>query len=74
MNFDKFLEDGTPRACRRSEYVGEAIKAGAEIEIIDFDTLLALLGITAEELENAPMPDIRYLLDPKYSRKYRTAG
>ena len=62
-------EDGTPRRCSRGDYVRAEIENGKDIEIITFDDLLALLGITREELEAMPALDTEYLLDAKYGKR-----
>ena len=44
------------------------IENGKDIEVITFDDLLSLLGISREELEAKPELDTDYLLDDKYKK------
>ena len=61
-------EDGTFRRCSRGEYVKAEIEDGRDIEIINFDDLLALLCISQEKLEAMPELECEYLLDDKYKK------
>jgi hypothetical protein len=65
---DVLDENGKPRRCSRGEYVRVEIENGKNIEIITFDALLSLIGITREKLESMPEPDIEYLSDDKYKK------
>ena len=38
------------------------------------DSFFALLGMTAEEFEAIPMPEVDYLLDEKYAPRVNAAG
>ena len=66
--FEKIDAEGVPYHCSRTDYVQAEIENGKDIEIITFDALLALLGISREELEAMPPVDTEYLIDEKYRR------
>lgn len=65
-----YLDDeGNPRSCSRYKYVMESIeKEGKNIQIIEFDEFLSLLGLTKEELNSMPTIDVDYLMDDKYKK------
>ncbi len=67
---DIFVEnpEETDHKCTRLEYVKEAVSGGAEIKIISFDELLALLDTNKNEFDVMPKIDTEYLLDKKYKR------
>ena len=62
-------DEGNPRSCSRYKYVLESIeKEGKNIQIIEFDEFLSLLGLTKEELNSMPTIDVDYLMDDKYKK------
>ena len=62
-------DDGNPKGCSRYKYVIESIeKEGKNIQILEFDEFLFLLGITREELNSMPIIDLDYLMDDKYKK------
>lgn len=63
------VEDGEERRCTKSEYVMEAIGNGAQIQVLEFEEFLNLLGLNEESLESIPEDNYDYLLDEKYSKK-----
>lgn len=50
-------EEGNERYCSRLKYVNEAIEEGKTIQIISFEELLTILGVTEEDLSSMPFPD-----------------
>lgn len=50
-------EDGNERFCTRLKHVNEAIEEGKSIQIISFEDLLAILGVTEEDLSLMPFPE-----------------
>ncbi len=66
--FECYNEDFTPRNCSRFNHIKESERVD-EINIISLDELLAMLGTTREEIEEAEPLNISYLLDSKFSNK-----
>lgn len=50
--------DGNEKSCSRQKYVAEAIEHGATIKILSFDELLHMLGVTMEDIEKMPYPNM----------------
>ena len=63
------IEDGEERRCSKYEFVQEEIKNGKEIDIVEFEDFLELLGLTEEKLNELPIEDYEYLMDEKYKRE-----
>ena len=63
------IEDGEERRCSKYEFVQEEIKNGREIDIVEFEDFLELLGLTEEKLNKIPIEDYEYLMDEKYKRE-----
>ena len=60
---DVFVTLGTHegRVCKRTKTAQEAKRGGRRIEFITLDELLRRLGLSREEYEKLPLPDIRWL-------------
>lgn len=63
------IEDGLERRCSKYEFVQEEINKGKQIEVIEFEEFLKLLGFTEEKLNELPIEDYEYLMDEKYKRE-----
>lgn len=63
------IEGGEERKCSKYEYVKEEIEKGKEIQVLEFDEFLQLLGITEDQLNEIPAEDYEYLMDDKYKRE-----
>lgn len=50
-------DEGNERSCTRLKYVNEAIKDGKTIQIMSFEELLSILGVTEEDLLSMPFPE-----------------
>lgn len=50
-------EEGNERYCSRLKHVNEAIEEGKTIQIITFEELLSILGVTEEDLSSMPFPE-----------------
>ena len=44
-------------------------KNGKDINIVEFDEFLSMLGITEKQLNELPVEDYEYLMDDKYKRE-----
>ncbi len=56
------------RKCNRLSYVQDAVEKGANIQIIEFEEFLSLLGLDEDGLNALPENDYEYLLDEKYKK------
>lgn len=56
--FDLIDEIGDSRPCARLKCVNDEIASGRAIEIISFEQLLKILGLSEEQLSSLPMPNI----------------
>lgn len=63
------IEDGVERRCSKYEYVQLEIQNGKDINIVEFDEFLSMLGITEKQLNELPVEDYEYLMDDKYKRE-----
>ncbi|MFA7157431.1 MAG: hypothetical protein WC123_07065 [Bacilli bacterium] len=69
VRYDAIDENGNIRYCSKEKYVKEAINNSANIEILEFDYFLEMLGISFSTLQEMPNIDLSYLEDLKYARK-----
>ncbi len=60
--------NGEDRKCTKLSYVQEAIGNGANIQIVEFEEFLSILGLDEEKLNLMPEKDYDYLLDEKYKK------
>ena len=64
---DTFVKCYEDKTCTRETFLNEHKEINSEL--ISLDDFLDTLGMTVDDLENVEMPDIKYLMDDKYSNK-----
>ena len=73
VNYPVYHDDGTLKT--NPEIARLQQKRGVfRVKIHTPDSFFALLGMTAEEFEAMPMPEVDYLLDEKYAPRVNAAG
>ena len=66
IKLQKYFTDCGIMSRRAAE---EEIKNGREIDIVEFEDFLELLGLTEEKINKLPIEDYEYLMDEKYKRE-----
>ena len=66
--YDTYDDEGNLRCCTKLQYVKEANKNGANIEILEFDKFLNILNLDLENLNAMPEIVVTYLEDQKYAK------
>lgn len=68
------IKNGEEEPCSKYEHVQKDIERGKEINVVEFEEFLKMLGTTEEELNALPTINYEYLLDGKYNFENQYKG